>query len=130
MFGRYAWTCEWGDIKEPAASQVPVKQPWLLELLTSMTGIHLGIDVPVSNDNVFPSVIIDVQRRRPPSQIFGVNRQAGRNRCIFKLVPTQVAVEGMGIISKICLKNVQQSASIEVCRGRSHAGLGTAIFVV
>ena len=55
MFGRYAWTCERGDIKKLAASQVPVKQPWLLEFLTRMSGIHLGIDVPIRDDNVLPS---------------------------------------------------------------------------
>src|ERR1700692_3882957 len=75
MFGRYTWTCKRGDIKKPAASQVPVKQPLLFKLFTRMSGIHRGIDMPGGYDNVFPSVIIDVQRLRSPSQIFGVNRQ-------------------------------------------------------
>src|SRR5260370_14097342 len=59
-----------------------------------------------------------------------VDREAGRDGVVVKIIFTLIPIEGVGIIGKICLENIQQPVAIEIAGSRSHARLLSSIFVI
>src|ERR1700730_1883865 len=56
------------DIFEPAVSLIPVEHFPFSEGCPHTLSIYLRIDVAVSDEKVGPAVIIDIEKKRPPTQ--------------------------------------------------------------
>jgi hypothetical protein len=96
-----------GKIEKLAVSAVPVKQAGLFKVFGGVSLVYLGIHMPVGNNQVFPAIVIEVEKSRAPSQVFGIYRKTGGYRIVLKNVLALIAIEGVGIVGKICLEDVE-----------------------
>ena len=101
-----------GKIKKLAVAAIPVEQAGLFEMFGSVGLVNLGIHMPIGDDQILPTIVVKVEKGRTPSQVLGIDREAGADRIVLKIILAPIAIEGVGVVGKICLEDVQQS----VCR--------------
>src|SRR5205823_1674104 len=89
-----------------------------------------GINVTVGNDQIFPSVIIEVEKCRPPSQIFCVHRETRADGIVLEVICALVFVHGVGVVGEVRLENVEQTIAVEIRGSGAHTSLFASIFVV
>src|SRR6185369_14802508 len=79
---------------------------------------------------VGPSVIVEVEEHGAPSQITRVQAEAGGEGHVVEGAVAVVAIQGGSVIGKIGLENIQPPVAVVIADGRSHSGLFTAVFVI
>jgi tetratricopeptide (TPR) repeat protein len=118
------------QIEKLPVSSIPVEQPSLFELFSAVSRVHFGIHVSIGEDQILPPIVIDIHRRRTPSQIPGVHRQAASDGGVGKVVVPLVVVEGGGVVRKVGLENIEAPVMAEVGCGRAHPGLFAPLLVI
>src|SRR5882724_8346187 len=64
-----------GDVFELPVVLVPVKHFALPESAVEAVRINLGIDMPISHEQIRPSIVINVHKERSPTQELSVRSQ-------------------------------------------------------
>src|SRR5438067_10404896 len=93
--------------------------------------INLRIDVAIGDENVRPSVIVEIYKLRAEAE----ERNAYRSKTprpghIGEFAAVVVMVEIIGIIGKVRLDNVRPAIVIVICRIDTHAGLLASVGAV
>ena len=83
----------------------------------------------VRDEQVFPSVIVEVQKGRPPFHILGVHRKTGRTCDVFEVAIPKVSIKRIRVAGEIGLEDVQISVAVVVGRRGAHARLLAAVLV-
>ena len=52
----------------------------------SMGLVNLGIHMPIGDDQILPTIVVKVKKRGTPSQILGIDREAGPDRIVLKII--------------------------------------------
>ena len=126
----YTWPALPGEIKELPVASIPVEKSRLLVFFRGAAGVYFGINVTVGNDQIFPSVIIEVEKCRPPSQIFCVHRETRADGIVLEVICALVFVHGVGVVGEVRLENVEQTIAVEIRGSGAHTSLFASIFVV
>ena len=117
------------DLEELLVVPVPVDQPRLVEVLSHPARIDVRVDVAVGNQNVLPSVVVEIHKSAAPTHEVRVHGQARRPGDLGKGAVAEIAIEVRRIVGKVRLQDVQETVAIEVRRRRAHAGLLVALFI-
>src|SRR5215510_4406427 len=83
----------------------------------------------VHQQQILPTVVIEIEETAAPSYVAGVVRQPGGRGDFVELARPSVAVQCFALVREVGTKDVQPSVSVEVGRGDPHAGHGLAILV-
>ncbi len=102
------------QIEELPVSSIPVEQPPLLEFFSGVTCVHFGIYVAVGEDQILPSIVIDIQSGCSPSQIPGIDREATIDGRVDEIVAALVTIEGVGIVCEVGLEDIEPPVVTEV----------------
>src|SRR5579863_527276 len=94
-----------------------------------MGGIHFRINVAVDSKNIRATIVIDIDKHGPPSQIMRVEAEANVEDCCGERAIAIIAIERRGIVGKIRLENVGAAVVIVVSDSRTHAGLFASILI-
>src|SRR5438552_15046005 len=130
MLVGYSRPARSGEVKKLTVTSVPIEESSLPEFLRGVPGIDLRIHMTVGDDQVFPSVVVDIQKCGAPSKILGVHRQSGRNGGVVEVISTQISVQSVRVVCKVSLENIQKAVAIEVACRHTHSCLLAAVFVV
>src|SRR5260370_28706250 len=130
MLVGYSRPARAGEIKKLPVASVPIEEPSLLEFLRGVSRSALGIHVTVADDQVFPPIVVDIQKCGAPSKMFGVYRQSGSNGRVVEVISAQISVQSVRVVRKVSLENIQQPVMIEVACRHAHSCLFAAVFVV
>src|SRR5258708_6558619 len=117
-------------IKKLAVSSIPIKKAALFKFFRQRRIGCDGVDMPIRDNQVFPSIVIKVKKGGSPAKVFGIGRQPGGNGVILKCFLSQIPIKSVGVVHEISLKNIQQTVRRDVARSRSHPCLFASIFVI
>ena len=118
-----------GDVGKRAVAKIVVENARLFVVAAKMLLVDLGIDVPIHQQQIRPPIVIEVEKHRSPSQIFGVEAKPSRGSHIVECSIAVVAIEGRSIVGKVRLENVKAPITVVVADRRSHARLLAPVFI-
>src|SRR6202158_4920970 len=119
-----------GDIFELPVALVPVQHLALPEGGVQAVGIHLGIDVAISHEQVRPAVVVNVDKKCAPTEKLCVNAQSREIGNVGESAVPVVAVKRGGLVRKVCPDYVQPAVTVIVYGVGAHTGLYAPIFVI
>src|ERR1039458_5420399 len=111
MFCCNAWSPGGRHIEELPVAAIPEQLPRLLELFSQFVLLNERVNVAVRDEQVFPSVIVEVQKGRPPFHILGVHRKTGRTCDVFEVAIPKVSIKRIRVAGEIGLEDVQISVA-------------------
>src|SRR5712671_7102068 len=94
-----------------------------------MLAVNLRIDVPVDQQKIRPSVIIEIEKHGAPAKILRVQAESGPISDIVKGAVAVVAIQRCGVVGKICLEDIELAVSIVIGHRGAHAGLRAPVFI-
>src|SRR5258708_36133377 len=106
MLVGYSRPARSGEVEELTVASVPIEESPLLEFLRGAPGIDLRIHVAIGDDQVFPSVVVDIQKCSAPSKILGVHRQSGSNGSVVEVICAQISVQSVRVVPNVSLENI------------------------
>src|SRR6267378_7894245 len=122
-------SCLRRDVGESGIAIVVVKKAWFHVSATQVKLVDLRIDVSVGEDEVGPTVIVEVEKHGPPAQILRMRTESGSEGNVRKKSLTIVAVKGRGVIGEVGFKNIQPAVAVVIGDGGAHSRLFSAILV-
>src|SRR5882672_931862 len=90
--------------------------------------VHFRECVAVHQQQVFPAVVVEVEKTAAPAYIARVVRHAGGGRDVVELGRAAIAVEGLALIGKVGAKDVGLPIAAKIGGGGAHVGHGFAVF--
>src|SRR4030095_10082609 len=123
----------------PACNEIRITPPNFLKLavadisieflalqvcLADVQPVHLRIDMPIRDEDVEQSVIIEICKVCPPTQVRKGNlAKTGRQCHVGEQHIAEILVQGICISCKIRDENIQISVAIVVACSDAHSGL-------
>ena len=96
---------------------------------TQVRFIHFGIDVPVGEDQIGPTVIIEVEEHGSPAEVLRMQAEP-RSKCnVGKNSISTVLVKDGSVIGKVRFKNVQAAVAVVIGDSGTHTGLLASVFI-
>src|SRR4029079_12770773 len=116
-----------GELRLPAV--------WLddLPLLVAGFGLelpHFGVDVAVDEEEIEPSVVIEIDERGAPAEPARVHADARGKRAVVAQAAAAVLVERRRVAGEVRLEDVHRAVAIVVADGDAHARLRLAVLAV
>ena len=112
-----------------AVALVPIEKVPLPIRPVKSVGLELRIYVTIGHKNIFPPIVVEIQEPRPPAEVLDVMLKACIEDVVSKSSILIVPVKINHIIGEVRLKNIEESVSVIIARGRSHPGLRHAVLV-
>src|SRR5580704_16807362 len=94
-----------------------------------MLFVYFGIDVAVDQQEIGPTVIVEIEKHGAPAEILGVQAEAGVKSDIVEGAIAVVAIERGSVVGEIGFENVQVAVAVEIRNGGTHASLFFSVFV-
>src|SRR5579863_2927949 len=116
-------------IEELAVAAIPEQLPGLFELLSEVVLLDERIHMTVSNEQVFPSIVVEVQKGCAPFHILGVYGQTCRACNIIEGSIPEISIKRIGIAREVSFKYVKASVAVVIGRCCAHARLLATILV-
>src|SRR5439155_18327408 len=89
-----------------------------------------GIDMPVGQKDVQPTVVLNVHKAASPAQVARVLAQTGRQCGVDEIPISGARVKAGGVVREVGFEDVEPAVGVVVAGGSAHAGLFLAVFVV
>src|SRR5581483_11168476 len=121
--------CILGNVGKGSIPVVVIKNPGLGIVAPQVKLVNLGVDVSVDDDQVRPTIVIEVKEHGPPTQVLGMQSQAGGKGRVRKRPVTVIVVQGGSVVREVCLENVQPSVAVVVGNCRAHSSLLAAVLI-
>ena len=68
-----------GNVLESSAAQIAIEDAAILEVNVDALLLHLGKGMAIYQKQVFPSVVVEIEKGASPADESGIARHAGRN---------------------------------------------------
>src|SRR6266478_7822662 len=94
-----------------------------------MLAVDFRIDVPVDQQKIGPSVIIEIEKHGAPAEVLRVQAESSSIGHIVESAVAIVAIQRGGVVGKICLENIEFSVSVVIGHRGAHARLRAPIFI-
>src|SRR5712675_2737222 len=117
------------DVDETPLAEILVQNLSLLEGDVEPAGVDLGEDVAVGHEDVGPAVVIEIEETYSPSEIFGVDAQAGLKDGVVEGAVAVVVVEVSRLVGVVGLYDVEPAIAVVIADTHAHAALRSAILV-
>ena len=92
--------------------------------------LHLRINVSVDLENVWPAVVVIVDRSAAPADVAIVDPDAGRKRHIAEGSVPVIAIEIASVVRKVRLENIKPAVAVVIGNRYPHASLLMTVFAV
>src|SRR6185312_8202092 len=112
-----------GNIFETPVAHVAIEN---LALRVSRLGfqlLDLRINVPVTQQDVGPAVVIHIEETAAPAQVLGVQAESRGKSCVFEIRIPTVTVKRRSIAGEIGFDDVEVSVEVVVGGRNAHPGL-------
>src|SRR5258708_456298 len=119
-----------GNIVERSVAVVAVENHRIPVSHGGIQPIHLGENMTGHEKQVFPAVIIEIEKAAAPPDVARVARQSSRRGDIVKLAVAAIMVESLALIGKIRAENVEPAVAVIVGGRDAHAGHRLAVLVI
>src|SRR5882762_9386522 len=86
--------------------------------------------MPVDHEDVWPPVVVEIEKSDPPTHELGIASHSVRLRQIIKRPVPVVPVEIRGVVDEVRLHQVEPAIAVEVSGGRTHARLFPAVLAI
>ena len=100
-----------------------------MKIAAEMLGVDLGIDVTVYEQEVGPTVVVEIEKHGAPAEVLGVQAETRGVGDVVESAVAIVAVERGGVVGEVGFENVEAAVAVVVGGRGAHAGLGAAVFV-
>src|SRR5436305_11626273 len=91
------------DAREPSVALIAKEQRLLRETCSPLILVHRRIDMSVGNQNIFPTVVIEIYKARAPSQKWNCSLALSRLKSNISPVTTAVVVkQDVRVVRKVC----------------------------
>src|ERR1700727_1126658 len=101
--------------------QIVVKQLALGIARFRLELLDFRIDVAVTNENVGPAVIVEIEEAATPAQILRVRAQPCSKGVVFETSSSQIVIERWSVAGEVGLDQVEVAVKIKVSGGDAHA---------
>src|SRR3989442_10075704 len=115
------------NVAKTAVAQILVKELALRVARFRLELLDFGIDVPVTDEDVGPAVVVHVEKTATPAEILSVPAEASLESGVLETGAAEVAVEGRRVAGKICFDEIEIAVEIVIGGGDAHAGLWLAV---
>src|SRR5471032_3156280 len=105
------------DIRELAIARIPIQDGAVLIANVDPQPLDFGEYVPVHQQNIFPAIVVEIEKAASPADKTRVARQARGNRGVVELAAAPVVIQGLALVRKIAAENIQPAVTVIVGRG-------------
>src|SRR5437660_7847021 len=123
------WSGSVRYVFESSFGAIAIQDARLLVVRSKLVFVDFWIDVAVHQQQIRPAIVVEVHEHRAPSEVLGMQTEAGRIGSISESAIAVVAIERGAVVREIGFENVELSIAIEVGDGGPHAGLFTSVFI-
>src|SRR5438477_10298880 len=86
-------------------------------------------DVAVDQQQVLPTVVVEIEEATPPSDEASVARETCCESSLFKLALRASPIEALALIGKVGTEYIDQPVAVIICCCHAHAGERLAVLV-
>ena len=117
------------DVFESAVAEVPVHEGLLQIAISDGRAIDFGIDVAVGDDEVFPAIVVEIDKSDSPAEEM-IGGEAGALRDVLEELAVLVFEERRDVAGEIGFGDIEEAVAVVVGDGHSHTRLQLAVEVV
>src|SRR5688572_3689214 len=89
----------------------------------------LRVDVAVRQEDVFPSVIIEVEENSPKAEVLPIDSKSGREAGVMEGSVSVIAVERRYLVGEVGTNDIEPTVAVVVANPDTHARHSRAILV-
>src|SRR5271169_4788342 len=115
---------------EAAIAEIPVNESRILVSLAEAVVINLRVDVSVDLNDVWPAIVVVVDKATAPRYIAIVDADAGGEGDIAEGSVAVVVVQVAGVIGEVGFEDVEPAVAVVVGHGDTHSGLLVPVFTI
>src|SRR5712671_5706096 len=94
-----------------------------------MLAVNFRINVPVDQQKIGPSVIIEIEKHGAPAEELGVQAESSSIGDIVESAVAIVAIQRGGVVGEISLENIELAVSVVIGHRRAHPCLRAPVFI-
>src|SRR5664279_104064 len=91
--------------------------------------VYLRINMSIGENEVGPTVIVEIKKHGAPTQILRVLVKTGSEGDVRKNSVSVVTVQGGRVVGEVSFEKIQPAVTVVIGDGGSHAGLFATLFV-
>src|SRR5437762_1319922 len=98
---RDPWPCNLGDVCEGSVTAIVIQQLRFIVIDPYLEAIDLGIDMTVHEQEVGPTIVIEIEKHSAPARVLGVGAKSGSNCDVGEGPVPVVMIKGRSAVGKV-----------------------------